>query len=299
MNVNFYSRALHRRAYYLTYLPPGYKPSDHYPVLYLLHGMPGKPEVFINIANMDVRLDNELSQGNVRPMIMVFPDGRIGGSVYSDSEWANTPSGAFESYVLDVVRNVDHRFSTLADRQHRVIGGFSAGAYGAINIALHHLPVFGSAEIWSGYFTQTRTGVFAHASAAALENNSPLNYISRLHAALAANPLRVFMFVGRNDEASRQIVPMAHALTGAGAPTTYAIYAGGHDWEVWYPRLNQMLILASHDFAMPLVPAHRSHHRRRASLSVYRAPAPPRPPLVTPAAPRAPPHATATTARGR
>ena len=172
LNVDFYSRALHRRDYYLVYLPPGYKASKHYPVLYLLHGMPGKPEVFVDIANLDVRLDNLLSEGQLRPMIMVFPDGRIGGSVYSDSEWANTPSGAYANAVLDVVRNVDQRFSTIRDRQDRVIGGFSAGAYGAINIALHHLPVFGSAEVWSGYFTQTRSGVFANASRRALLNNS-------------------------------------------------------------------------------------------------------------------------------
>jgi hypothetical protein len=39
---------------------------------------------------MDVRLDNQLSESHLKPMILVFPDGRIGGSVYSDSEWANT-----------------------------------------------------------------------------------------------------------------------------------------------------------------------------------------------------------------
>ncbi|MGZ4233194.1 MAG: alpha/beta hydrolase-fold protein [Solirubrobacteraceae bacterium] len=263
LNVNFYSQALHRRAYYLAYLPPGYTASKHYPVLYLLHGMPGKPEVFINIANLDVRLDNQLSKGHLRPMIMVFPDGRIGGSVFSDSEWANTPSGAFASYVMEVVKNVDGRFSTVPRRRDRAIGGFSAGAYGAINIALHHLPVFGSAQIWSGYFTQTRTGPFAHASRRALLNNSPLDYVSRLRAKLAANPLRVFMFVGRDDNASVQIAPMAGALNAAGAHATYAIYPGGHDWDVWYPRLNQMLILASHDFSAPLS-APRSEPRRAA-----------------------------------
>lgn len=261
LNVNFYSRALRRRAYYLAYLPPGYKASERYPVLYLLHGMPGKPAVFINIANLDVRLDNQLSRGHLRPMIMVFPDGRIGGSVFSDSEWANTPSGAFASYVMEVVNNVDGRFSTLPRRQDRVIGGFSAGAYGAINIALHHLPVFGSAEVWSGYFTQTRTGVFAHASRRALLNNSPIDYVSRLRTKLASNPLRVFMFVGRDDNASVQIAPMASALNAAGAHATYAIYPGGHDWDVWYPRLNQMLILASHDFSAPLTAPRRKPRR--------------------------------------
>jgi enterochelin esterase-like enzyme len=247
VSVNFYSGSLHRNAFYLAYLPPGYQPSHRYPVLYLLHGMPGRPQVFIDIANMDVRLDNLLSRHRVRPMILVFPDGRIGGSTYSDSEWANTPSGDYANSVLDVVHDVDRRFATLPDRQERVIGGFSAGAYGAINIALHHLSEFGSVEVWSGYFRETRSGVFAHASQAVLDDNSPIDYVATLRAELAAYPLDVFMFVGRDDEASRQIVPMAKALKANGASVRYAIYAGGHDWQVWYPRLNQMLILASHD----------------------------------------------------
>jgi hypothetical protein len=50
-----------------------------------------------------------IAQGRVPPMILVFPDGRIDGRIDSDSEWANTPSGRFESYIVDVVHDVDHR----------------------------------------------------------------------------------------------------------------------------------------------------------------------------------------------
>ncbi len=266
--VHFYSPALHRDADYLVYLPPGYTPSRRYPVYYLLHGMPGRPRVFIDIANMDVRLDNELSEDHLRPMILVYPDGRIGGSIYSDSEWANTPSGAYDSYVIDVVADVDHRFSTLADRQDRVIGGFSAGAYGAINIALHHLASFASVQVWSGYFTQTRSGVFAHADRATLAYNSPIDQVNAVRRKLAVDPLRVYMFAGRDDEASRQIVPMADALRAAGAGVRLALYPGGHDWSVWYPRLNQMLILASRDMPAPspIAPAAATHHARTAAV---------------------------------
>jgi enterochelin esterase-like enzyme len=182
LDVHSYSPAPHRKADYPVYIPPGYTPSRRYPVYYLLHGMPGRPQVFIDIANMDVRLDNQLSEGHVRPMILVYPDGRIGGSIYSDSEWANTPSGDYESYVIDVVGDVDHRFSTLADRQDRVIGGLSAGAYGAINVALHHLAYFASVQVWSGYFIETRTGVFAQASRATLVYNSPIDQLNALRA---------------------------------------------------------------------------------------------------------------------
>lgn len=250
-SVQFYSPALGRRADYLVYLPPHYSPRRRLPVFYLLHGAPGQPRVFVDIANLDVRLDNQLSIGRSQPMILVYPDGRIGGSTFSDSEWANTRSGRFESYVIDVMHNVDQRFATIPRRQDRVIGGFSAGAYGAMNIALHHLSDFANVQSWSGYFTQTPTGVFAHASRAGLASNSPLSYVGRLRRALRRYPLRVYMYVGRADGSSAQQLPMARALLGAGARVQYRFYPGGHDWSVWYPRLNQMLDLASRDITHP------------------------------------------------
>ena len=260
LNIQFRSGALNRQADYMVYLPPGYTPAKRYPVYYLLHGMPGQPHVFVTIANLAVRLDNLLSLGRVRPMILVFPDGRIGGNVYSDSEWANTASGNFGNYVLDVMHNVDAHFSTLPHRTDRVIGGFSAGAYGAINIALHHLSDFASVQVWSGYFTQTHSGVFAHASRATLAYNSPLSLVGRVTKPIRSGGLRVSMFVGRNDASSAQLLPMAARLRAAGAAVTDAIVPGGHDWAVWYPQLNPMLILASHDMGLsPSLPRAARH----------------------------------------
>jgi enterochelin esterase-like enzyme len=250
--VNFYSPSLHRVADYLVYLPPGYGDGpERYPVYYLLHGSPGRPEVFLGIASLPVRMDNLISQHRMRPMILVFPDGRIGGSTYSDSEWANTVSGDYSDYVVDVVHDVDDRFATLADRRDRVIAGFSMGAYGATNILLHNLALFGSLQSWSGYYVQTRSGVFAHASRAELSDNSPLRYVAGLHPAIAADPVRAFLFVGRDDDDSPQTEPMARALAAAGAHVTYALYHGGHDWQLWHAHLNQMLQLASRETLKP------------------------------------------------
>ncbi|HEX4011744.1 MAG TPA: alpha/beta hydrolase-fold protein [Solirubrobacteraceae bacterium] len=250
--VRFYSQALHREADYLVYLPPGYGNGERYPVYYLLHGSPGRPEVFWGIASMPVRMDNLISQHRMRPMILVFPDGRIGGSAYSDSEWANTPSGDYADYVIDVVHDVDHRFDTIANRDDRVIAGFSMGAYGATNILLQNLTVFGNLQSWSGYYIQTRSGVFAHASQATLNANSPLRYVHTLRAAIAADPVRAFMFVGRDDNDSPQLEPMAEALAAAGGQVTFALYRGGHDWQLWHGHLDPMLELASRDTARPL-----------------------------------------------
>ncbi|MFZ0092019.1 MAG: alpha/beta hydrolase-fold protein, partial [Solirubrobacteraceae bacterium] len=250
--VHFYSRALHRKADYIVYLPYGYGHGERYPVYYLLHGSPGRPQVYLGIASLPVRMDNLISRHRMRPMILVFPDGRIGGSTYSDSEWANTPSGDYAGYVINVVHDVDRRFATLAHRHDRVIAGFSMGAYGATNVMLHNLHTFAGLQSWSGYYTQSRRGVFAHADDASLADNSPLAYVHRLDSALASNPIRAFLFVGRDDDDSPQLKPMAEALARAGGSVSYALYHGGHDWELWHAHLDQMLMLASRDTRLRL-----------------------------------------------
>jgi enterochelin esterase-like enzyme len=260
LTVHFFSPALHRRADYLVYLPPGYGAgAARYPVYYLLHGSPGRPQVYLDIAGLPVRMDNLIARRRMRPMILVFADGRIGGSTYSDSEWANTPSGHYESYVLNVVKDVDHRFATLHNRDDRVIAGFSSGAYGATNIALRHLGTFAGLQSWSGYYKQTRSGVFARAETSALAANSPADYVARLRRRLAADPFRALLFVGRDDNVSPQTQPMARALGRAGASVSYALYPGGHDWQLWHAHLNRLLILVSRYTSEPLPHAARTH----------------------------------------
>jgi len=261
--IHFYSAALRKRADYLIYLPAGYDRTRRYPVFYMLHGMPGEPFAFTVNANIEVRLQRLIAARRVGPMILVFPDGRIDGRTQSDSEWANTPSGNFESYVLDVVNNVDARFSTLPRRGERALAGLSAGAYGAANVGLHHISTFGLIQVWSGYFIETHNGVFAHANRATMFDNSPLDYVARMRAALRRWPLRIFIFAGRDDPYHTQVPAMAAALKAAGAHEAAAIYAGGHSWNVWTAHTDQMLVMASRDFAHPLgsQPSRRSTAR--------------------------------------
>jgi enterochelin esterase-like enzyme len=258
LTVHFYSEALRRRTDYLVYLPAAYTPSPRLPVFYMLHGMPGRPLAFTVNAHVEVRLEKLIRRHLVPPMILVFPDGRIGSRTQTDSEWANTPAGRFDSYVVDVVHDVDARFATLPRRQDRVIAGLSAGAYGAINVGLHHLELFGSIQVWSGYFTQTRTGVFARATSSELAYNSPIAFAATLAQKLRTFPLRAFLFVGRRDSDRGQLAPMAAELKGVGADVRYAMYSGGHSWKLWSGHLDQLLIMAGYDVRHPLRHARRS-----------------------------------------
>jgi enterochelin esterase-like enzyme len=249
---SFFSPALHRRESYYAYLPPHYAAMEqrgrHFPVIYLLHPPPGHPSVFFTAGELGVDANILIHQHRIRPLIAVVPDGRT-AAFGDDTEWANARAGRYESFVLDVVHNVDHRYATLANRRHRVIGGLSEGGYGAVNIALHHLGTFGGTQSWSGYFLNSvrYSPVLAGETLTQVANNSPMLLAPYKSREIHALGLHAFLYTGRTDPEAghRQLAPFAASLAHAGAKVRWAVYPGGHDWAVWRAQMPHMLELAS------------------------------------------------------
>lgn len=250
--VSFFSPAIGKRRSYDIYLPAGYARAERagarFNVLYLLHGSPGVPRLFVDAGHLGVAMDTLVARRQVRPFLVVMPDGRD-GSFKSDTEWADTAKGRYESFVLDVVRAVEQRYPTPRGRTHRAIAGNSEGAYGAINIALRHLDTFSVAQSWSGYFTQTRAGVYKHATPAVLRAASPAAYVGDLGSALKRSALHVFLYGGAKDPDTRALPGFAAALRSAGADVGSTIYPGRHDWGLWRSQTPHMLRLVSQKLA--------------------------------------------------
>jgi enterochelin esterase-like enzyme len=247
----FYSTALGAPRVFNVYTPPGYLAAAargvRFPVLYLLHGSPGRPRAFINYAAAGVTLDTAIQRRQVRPYLLVMPNGDD-GTFRSDTEWANTPHGAYESFVLDVVHKVDHRFATLRGRRFRAIGGYSEGGYGAINIALHHPNLFSIAESWSGYGREHRKGPFAQASDLQIYANSPTLYAPTLARQLRRRPLIAYMYSGRSDHGMPHQRRLAAVLARTGGHVRFTTYPGKHDWALWRGQTPRMIRWAGHEF---------------------------------------------------
>jgi enterochelin esterase-like enzyme len=137
---------------------------------------------------------------------------------------------------------VDRRWPTNPDRRFRAIAGNSAGAFGAVNVGLRHLDTFGIIESWSGYYTQTPTGPFKHASKASLRANSPAAYVGALKPALARLPLHAFLYGGAKDPDTKELASFAAQLGAAGADVRRAVWPGRHDWRLWRDRTPSMLL---------------------------------------------------------
>lgn len=247
----FWSEALHARRSYLIYLPPGYAHAAahgaRFPVLYMLHGSPGTGQLFIDAGGVGVALDRLVAAGRVRPFLIVLPNG-TDGTFMSDTEWANTSHGRYESFVLDTVKAVDATWPTIADRRHRGLAGNSEGAYAAVNVGLRHLDLFSLAEAWSGYFDQSRQGPFAHAPRALVAANSPVRYVSRLAPALVSEPFHALIFSGSREPDGRPNARFARLLGRSGATVSFHILRGGHTWQLWRSQAQNSMLFAGRWF---------------------------------------------------
>ena len=158
------------------YLPAGYDENDpdtKYNVLYLLHGVGGNRYEWLygsgqvngNFVICNI-LDNLIANGDIEPLIIVFPEGR------SSHDWENTSFTAEETNLLgfyyfdyelryDLIPFIESNFNTYANsedkspeaieynRNHRAIAGLSMGGMQSLNLT------FGGYRFDSTKYTKT------------------------------------------------------------------------------------------------------------------------------------------------
>jgi len=173
------------------YMPPQYSFFDRYPVVYLLHGMPGSPTEYLDGTRLAEFADDAIASQRLRPFVAVLP--AAGPAPRYNGEWA----GPWERALVDqIVPFVDANLSTIASPSGRVVAGLSAGGFGAVYAALRNPNVFGAVESWSGYFHPLRDGPFRDLTRAELAANDPQRLLAVTAPTLARNHVRFFLSSG-------------------------------------------------------------------------------------------------------
>jgi enterochelin esterase-like enzyme len=183
-------------------LPAGYAGSGlRYPVVYFLHGLPASSRAYRNVGFLKRALGSLRRQA-----ILVAPQGARDHD--TDPEYLDWgPGRNWEQAVSrELPAYVDSHFRTIPDRRARALVGLSAGGYGAVALAFHHLESFGVVESWSGYFHPTNPSGTKTLDLGSAQRNRRAN----LHNAVvrpATMPFRVHptffgFYVGRGDARS-------------------------------------------------------------------------------------------------
>lgn len=161
-NVQYDSKSLNARRNMYVWTPPGYSPDRKYPVLYLLHGLGGDYNEWLNYGAEHV-LNNLAADGKIQPMIVVFTNGDASVTVENQAANRRGPArgarggGGFDSWgaafendlLKDIIPFVESKYPVIADREHRAIAGLSMGGGQTLNIALANLDKFA----WVGGFS--------------------------------------------------------------------------------------------------------------------------------------------------
>lgn len=126
------------------YLPPNYdQTTNRYPVIYYLHGFTWNDSLQIAEDHFDLLLDKAITDGKIRPVIVVMPDQF---TLYRGSFYTNSPlTGNWADFTAkELVNYIDGRYRTIPDKESRGITGHSMGGYGAIKLGMLFPDVFAS-----------------------------------------------------------------------------------------------------------------------------------------------------------
>ena len=142
---SFKSMSLARDYKMRVYLPDGYKDSaqSQYPVIYLLHGAGFDETWWASKGGAKETVDALTKRGQMRAAIVVMPGNGKNWFVDGAAEKAET------AIISELIPYIESKYKASRERSMRMIGGFSMGGYGALNLSLKYPETFCAAMVMS------------------------------------------------------------------------------------------------------------------------------------------------------
>ncbi len=231
------------------WLPPQYKDPAYrqtrFPVVELLPGYPGSPRAWFGTMKAQRELSALVDAHKAAPMILVAAKMNVLGT--ADPGCADIPHVSLTSTWLgdDVPALIKQNFRVAGDPGHWAIMGYSAGAYCAANLALHHPGNFHAVVSLSGY--NAPESQLVTRDPALTRDNNP--YLELRDA--KKQPNVVLLMAGSYQDSDT--VYAAKALLGElrhpGTSRLLTITRGGHNTEVWKTMLPTALTWISQQVA--------------------------------------------------
>ena len=246
------SKLMARQMPYNLILPNNYSletnKAKHYPVLYLLHGLTGH---FDNWADK-TKLTDYLKNYNY---IIVMPEGDNGW--YTDS--SSVANDKYESYIVqELIPEIDKKYRTISDREHRAVAGLSMGGYGSIKFGLKYPEKFVLVGSFSGALqaasltektlgngwkalTDSITGVYGADDSPTRKENDVFKLVREMPAEKAKNLPFIYLDCGTEDGLIATNREFSALLLEKKIPHEFRELPGIHDWKFWNAEIKEFL----------------------------------------------------------
>jgi enterochelin esterase-like enzyme len=261
--ANYFAGSINAWRHIFVYTPPGYDDKANlktrYPVVYLQHGSGEDETVWFEMGRTNLILDNLLAAGKAKPMIVVSetsiiantggrgaapaPGGRGAG-------FGGGPGGGAYGQLMtnELIPWVDSHFRTLADKDHRAMGGLSMGGGITAAVTMVNLDKFSYIGLFSGgsaagFGGRGRGGAATSAAPAAAPAPATLD-LKTVYSGAMADPAEfnrkvkvLFMSYGTEPplENPEGLKKHQEQLTAAGITNSYIYLSPGttHEWQTW------------------------------------------------------------------
>ena len=246
------SKLMKREMPYNLILPANYNEKSQnqtkYPVIYLLHGLFGH---YNNWAD-NTKLKEYAANYN---FIIVMPEGNDGW--YVDS--ATTPNDKYETYIAkELIPEIDKKYRTLADKNHRAVAGLSMGGYGSLKFAGKYPEMFILAGSFSGalgaaerteknspeWVLKSIMTAFGAAESQTRKDNSLFDLYKELSAGKMKNLPFIYLDCGTEDGLIQNNREFLRVLQEKKIPHEYRELPGVHDWKFWDSQVEEFLELS-------------------------------------------------------
>jgi enterochelin esterase-like enzyme len=136
------SKALGQSMTVNVYLPPGYRPGQELPVLWLLHGGDMDADQWFKTAHIERYLDRLIATRAVHPFVVVMPS--AGKQPYD---------GASDRFIsAELPEWLATTYGLHPGKSRSALAGMSSGGYGTVALAIRHPRQYGFGYALSGWY---------------------------------------------------------------------------------------------------------------------------------------------------
>lgn len=254
---SLYSKVLGSAVKYNVYLPEGYSAGQHYPVVYLLHGLSDDYTAWEERGRMKIVTDELMKSGEARKMVIVMPNA---GGPDTHNMWNgyfNMPGWNYEDFFFEeFVPSVEGKYSCGGSKGQRAVMGLSMGGGGSLVYCQRHPEMFSSCYAMSPWLDNDGDELkSAHKDklylvAKAVREHSALDFLDRADAGTVEKLRSVAWFVdcGDDDFLFHLSVAFHQKMKAAGVHSELRVRDGVHNWEYWHLALRWSLPFASRNF---------------------------------------------------
>lgn len=209
---------------YNVFVPEGYENGDaRYPVIYFLHGAGGDENS--DVGGFAGLVRGLIAEKKLPPAICVFPNGGMSG--YRDRPDQKVMVETM--IVKELVPRIDREYRTVANRENRVLAGFSMGGGGAVRLALKYPDLFGAAGSWAGSIGP--------------RDGSPPVELGAENLARVGDRVRLFLVMGDQDQGYARHQAVMGMLKDGPVPVRERVLEGvGHDLGACYTKTGEAMV---------------------------------------------------------